>query len=143
MTPSSTSYPAAGHTTDLGLLCNSVSSAIREGIYAKSVAEIIRSDLKSREQMPSRALIAKRLDLRSHTSCRRLEQEGKTLSDIRRLTRRDLALQFLSKTNDTVEHIAFRLGYSEASAFIRAFQDCTTMTPLAYRKTARSSSSKA
>ena len=49
-------------------------------------------------------------------------------------TRRDMAILFINRNEQSMEEIAFRLGFSEASTFIRAFKKWTVLTPLAYRK---------
>jgi AraC-like DNA-binding protein len=56
-------------------------------------------------------------------------------------TRRRFALSHLSDRKNTLSEIAFLLGYSEASAFNRAFKRWTGMTPLACRYQAASSGS--
>ncbi|MEY8842002.1 helix-turn-helix domain-containing protein, partial [Cribrihabitans sp. XS_ASV171] len=68
-----------------------------------------------------------------HTLRRRLKREGVDYSDIRKQVRRDMALRLLTTTGDSVEQVAARTGFSEASAFVRAFRGWTGLTPRAYR----------
>ena len=49
-------------------------------------------------------------------------------------TRRRFAATYLRDANHTVTEIAFLLGYSEVSAFDRAFKRWTGSTPSNYRK---------
>jgi AraC-like DNA-binding protein len=49
-------------------------------------------------------------------------------------TRRHFALSYLKDRRNTLTEIAFLLGYSEASAFTRAFKRWPGVTPLAYRR---------
>ena len=51
-------------------------------------------------------------------------------------TRRRFAVNYLRDRRNTLSEIAFLLGYSEASAFSRAFKRWTGVTPLAYRRQA-------
>jgi AraC-like DNA-binding protein len=48
--------------------------------------------------------------------------------------RRDTALHFLGKQGLSIEEISHRAGFSESSAFIRAFKGWTGVTPYTYRK---------
>ena len=72
--------------------------------------------------------------LSTQTLRRRLANEGTTFKAIKEEVRRDLAIAMIEQQRDSVEEIAFKLGYSEASPFIRAFGKWTGMTPLVYRK---------
>ena len=60
--------------------------------------------------------------------------EGTTFKDIKNQVRRDTALHFLGKQGLSIEEIAHRAGFSESSAFIRAFKGWTGVTPYTYRK---------
>lgn len=64
---------------------------------------------------------------------RSLRKEGTTFEQLKIQTRRDLSITLLTQTSDSIETIASRVGYSEASAFIRAFREWTSMTPRNYR----------
>ena len=72
---------------------------------------------------------------------RRLKREGYSFQKLKDETRRDMAIFFIDRKEKSIEDIAFRLGFSEASTFIRAFKKWTGLTPLAYRKLSRSTSS--
>ena len=64
----------------------------------------------------------------------RLTAEGTTFKEIKNQLRRDTALHFLGKQGLSIEEIAHRAGFSESSAFIRAFKGWTGVTPYTYRK---------
>lgn len=78
--------------------------------------------------------VAATLDTPSHTLRRRLADEGQSYSDLKREVKRDLAIHYLSSRDISVEEVAFKTGFSEASAFIRAFKQWTGVTPYTYRK---------
>jgi len=77
---------------------------------------------------------AEHIDLTEQTLRRYLNKEGYTFQQLKDDTRRDIAINFIEKKEHSIEEIAFRLGFSEASTFIRAFKKWTGLTPLAYRK---------
>lgn len=84
--------------------------------------------------MPELPDVAAALELHPQTLRRRLAAEGNTFKQIKSDIRRDTALHFLGKRTLSVEEVAHRAGFSEASAFIRAFKGWTGLTPYAYRK---------
>ncbi|MBL8914138.1 MAG: AraC family transcriptional regulator [Archangium sp.] len=78
--------------------------------------------------------VAKRLQLSSRTLQRRLQDEGTSfdaqLDDIRR----QLALQHLAERDTSQAELAFLLGFSDVSAFHRAFRRWTGVAPGAWAK---------
>lgn len=89
---------------------------------------------KNMEQMPELDDVSRALDLHPQTLRRRLASEGSSFSEIKSQLRRDVALHFLGKRGISIEEIAHRAGFSESSAFIRAFKGWTGVTPYTYRK---------
>jgi AraC-like DNA-binding protein len=65
---------------------------------------------------------------------RRLSEEGTTYRDLVEGLRRGLAEQFLVEPRVAIAEVAFLLGFSEASAFHRAFKRWTGKTPTDYRR---------
>ena len=74
------------------------------------------------------------LGLSPRTLHRRLQDEGANFRAIKDALRRDLALARLAKQGESVARVAADLGYSEPSAFFRAFQGWTGEAPSAWRK---------
>lgn len=74
------------------------------------------------------------LGLSQQTLRRRLGASGYSFQKLKEDTRRDIAILYLKESEYSIEEIAFRLGFSEACTFIRAFKKWTGLTPLAYRK---------
>ena len=99
--------------------------------WTSQVRELIRKDLT---QMPELNAIAAQLELHPQTLRRRLAAEGTTFKDIKNRLRRDVALHYLGRRGLSIEDIAHRAGFSESSAFIRAFKAWTGVTPYSYRK---------
>jgi AraC-like DNA-binding protein len=81
--------------------------------------------------------VSRRLNMSSRTVERRLHEEGSSLRAIKDALRRDIALSRLEKSDQSVAHLAAALGYSDTSAFFRAFTAWTGMSPTAYRSRTR------
>jgi len=77
--------------------------------------------------------VAERLFTSPQTLRRRLRDEGNSWQDIKDSVRRDMAVYQLKKQETPVAEIAERLGFSEPSAFNRAFKKWTGLAPGAYR----------
>lgn len=90
------------------------------------------SESGSRGRFASAATIAARLSISEPHLRRLLRQEGTTINQLREEVLRDKAIAALMR-GDSVEHISDRLGFSEPSAFRRAFKRWTGRPPGAYR----------
>lgn len=82
----------------------------------------------------SLADIAHALHLSPRTLHRRLENEGASFQAIKDALRRDLAIERLGKTRQTLTTIASELGFADTAAFYRAFVRWTGQAPAHYRK---------
>ncbi|MEH6518344.1 MAG: AraC family transcriptional regulator [Halioglobus sp.] len=99
--------------------------------WTTRVTEKVRHNLID---MPELIAVADALEIHPQTLRRRLSAEGITFKEIKNQLRRDTALHLLGKHGLSIEEIAHRSGFSEASAFIRAFKGWTGVTPYTYRK---------
>jgi AraC-like DNA-binding protein len=99
--------------------------------WTSRVRDIARRQLRD---MPELNDVASALEVHPQTLRRRLAGEGTTFKDIKNQVRRDTALHFLGKQGISIEEISHRAGFSESSAFIRAFKGWTGVTPYTYRK---------
>lgn len=79
------------------------------------------------------AEVAGRLNISTDTLRRRLKEEGNSYAEIKERLRRNAALFWLTSTQMPINSIALRLGFSEPSAFNRAFKNWTGVTPGQYR----------
>jgi AraC-like DNA-binding protein len=77
--------------------------------------------------------IAKRLTVSAQHLRRLLREEGTSFREIREEILRDDAIASLVRGTETVEELSDRLGFSEPSAFRRAFRRWTGSPPGAYR----------
>ena len=77
--------------------------------------------------------LAPRLRMCSPTLHRSLEEEGTTFRRVLTEVRHELAVRHLVERRLAIGEIAFLLGFSEVSAFHRAFKHSTGHAPHAYR----------
>lgn len=77
--------------------------------------------------------IAIELNISRRTLQRRLTEEGSSLRVIKDAIRRSAALARLERTDQTISQIAEELGYSDSTAFYRAFKGWMTEAPREYR----------
>ena len=110
----------------------------RDREMALAVREYLGASL---EDAPGFAEVAGALHLSTRSLHRRLAEEGTSFRQVRERLRRDQALQRLENTKQGVAEIAAALGYSEPSAFFRAFVAWTGVSPTQYRSAARAGSS--
>jgi AraC-like DNA-binding protein len=99
--------------------------------WTSRVRHIVRRQLRD---IPELNDVATALGVHPQTLRRRLAAEGTSFKDIKNQVRRDTALHFLGKQGLGIEEISHRAGFSESSAFIRAFKGWTGVTPYTYRK---------
>ncbi len=85
------------------------------------------------EGLPTLAEIAARLGLSARTLQRRLSDQGLSFQALVDDSRRQLAERMLRETKYTLCDIAFLTGFSEQSAFTRAFKRWQGMTLRSYR----------
>jgi AraC-like DNA-binding protein len=85
----------------------------------------------------SAKVIATRLDTTPRTLTRRLSAEGTSYQEIRDAVRRRMAESYLRLGRMSVTDIALSLGFSDPTAFSRAFRRWTGVSPIQYRDSAR------
>ena len=89
------------------------------------------------EGVPKMADIARRLGLSARSFHRRLAEQGLSFQTLTEETRREIATSMLQEERYALSEIAFLTGYSEQSAFNRAFKRWMGVTPAIYRKSLR------
>ncbi|MFT7772195.1 AraC family transcriptional regulator [Roseateles sp.] len=78
--------------------------------------------------------VARKLAMPTRTLQRRLAEEGLQFGELVDHTRRELAAQYLGDRRLSLTDAAFLLGYSDLTAFHRAFRRWFNQTPLEYRR---------
>lgn len=76
--------------------------------------------------------VAREIAMSRQTLYRRLKDEGVTFAKVHDDLRQRMALEYLEGQKVTVNETAYLLGFSEASAFVRAFKRWTGQSPTAY-----------
>ncbi|HVK77274.1 MAG TPA: helix-turn-helix transcriptional regulator [Kofleriaceae bacterium] len=79
-------------------------------------------------------VVARRLGMSERTLQRRLKDEGTTFAVLVDEVRTDLARMYLADDRLAVYEVAFLLGFSEPSAFNRAFKRWLGTSPREYRQ---------
>ncbi|PHR91782.1 MAG: hypothetical protein COA69_11430 [Robiginitomaculum sp.] len=100
--------------------------------YQERVGQYIRTVLA--QTTPSLADTATRLGLSERSLRRKLHQENTSFRKILEHTRRDLCEQYMAENKLSFTKISEHLGYSEQSAFNRAFKAWHGQTPKAYAR---------
>jgi AraC-like DNA-binding protein len=103
--------------------------------YGTSLADQIRHMVTPgrSEQLPGMDDVAARLAMSPQTVRRKLREENTSLREIRDAVLRDAAIASLAKGDETIAALAERLGFSEPSAFTRAFRRWTGSAPRSYQ----------
>ncbi|MCF8146858.1 MAG: helix-turn-helix transcriptional regulator [Deltaproteobacteria bacterium] len=80
--------------------------------------------------------ISKELHLSSRTVYRKLREENVSYKTLLNETRKQLAQAYLEETKFSINEISYLLGFSETSAFHRAFKRWFGVNPSQYRRSA-------
>jgi AraC-like DNA-binding protein len=99
--------------------------------YAQKVGQAISQNLQG--DVPSLGAIAHTLALSPRQLQRELKAENTSYQTLLDDIRRELALRHMQNPDVSIHGMAFLLGFSEPSAFHRAFKRWTGQTPRSYR----------
>ncbi|AKH70377.1 DNA-binding domain-containing protein, AraC-type [Spongiibacter sp. IMCC21906] len=86
------------------------------------------------DQNPSVNDIAQNLGVHPHTLRSHLRREGVQFKDIKDQLRCEIAIDLLRKQGCSVAETAIKIGFSETSAFTRAFKKWMGVTPIMYKQ---------
>ncbi|MEV0257646.1 AraC family transcriptional regulator [Streptomyces sp. NPDC050732] len=100
---------------------------------AEQVRRVLARALRTSPRLPSLGEIAARLAVSPATLRRRLAEESTSYQQLKDAVRRDAAIAGLVEGREPIAELAARLGFSEDTAFHRAFRRWTGTTPGAYR----------
>ena len=114
-----------------GLLARPLADTTAADQVRRMVELAIRASHPSR--IPSGDEVATRLSISQQTLRRRLAADGTSLREVRDRVLRDAAITSLVEGDEAIGELAVRLGFSEPSAFTRAFRRWTGNPPSTYR----------
>ena len=97
------------------------------------VRTFLERQLMREKKLPSIEETSEHLMLHPQTLRRKLIKENSNFSDIKTETRRDLAIRMVHEGKLKMSDISEHLGFSEPSAFVRAFKLWTGLTPKNYQ----------
>ena len=104
---------------------------IKKGDIVQQIQSVIIDNLPSGKVTDN--LIAKELNLSERSLQRKLKEHGTTFRTVLDDVREMAAIQYIKNPVNTMSDIAFLLGFSEQSAFSRAFKKWTGTSPMKYR----------
>ncbi len=96
-----------------------------------TIREIVAHELQ--KGVPSLGAVARRMATSERTLRRRLEENGTSFRALLDGTRAELARKYVRDRRLPLSEVAFMLGFSEPSAFHRAFKRWTDTTPALWR----------
>ena len=92
--------------------------------------EIIR---QTTDTAPNIHMVSSSMGMSERTLRRHLSNEGLSFQEVKNMARKKRAQYYLANSSLSLTDIAFELGFSELSAFSRAFRHWVGETPQAYR----------
>ena len=104
----------------------------REDDFLSSIRKAVAETMRDGD--PKLAKVAKKIALGPRTVQRRLKEHGLDFKQLVEDTRQRFAVSYLKDSKNSLSEVAFLLGYSEVSAFNRAFKRWTRSTPLDYQR---------
>ncbi len=134
--PASCALPVVAADPALGELVMAHARALLERLpeddsWTARVQRILAAELP--RTMLSVDDVASAASVTRRTLQRRLSEEGTSFEEVADGLRRNLAERYLREQRVSVQETAFLLGYSEVSAFHRAFQRWTGVSPARFR----------
>jgi AraC-like DNA-binding protein len=109
---------------------------IKKGDIVQQIQSVIIENLPSGKVTDN--LIARELNLSERSLQRKLKEKGTTFRNELDNVREMAAIQYIRNPVNTMSDIAFLLGFSEQSAFSRAFKKWTGTSPMKYRNSLKS-----
>ncbi len=101
--------------------------------FTTRLAQILDDAIARSAELPAGEELAEALRCSSATLHRRLRSEGTTLQAIKDDRRRDWAIELLRRRANSISEISVRVGFSDETAFRRAFHRWTGKPPSAFR----------
>lgn len=106
----------------------------------ETFASIVRNQIKLNLSTtpPSLSEIARLFGISESQFQHELNSHGLSFQDLLRAARQELSLHYIKDSDMPLTEVALLIGYSELSAFSRAFRNWTGMSPQRYRRAHKS-----
>lgn len=78
--------------------------------------------------------IAENLNISTRTLRRQLKQKNTSFSELLEEIKKDKAIKQIRETQQSLQGVAYELGYNDYNSFLRAFKKWTNRTPRSYRE---------
>jgi len=105
---------------------------IQPNKIASDIEKLIQDALPN--GIPSIDNVSQHIGMSSRTLTRRLSESGTTFRDLIKNTQEGISKNLLLNSTRSIGEIAFQTGFSEQSAFNRAFKRWTSQSPVEFRK---------
>jgi AraC-like DNA-binding protein len=105
-----------------------------DGLVQRVRASLIES---LKDGPPSASAVAASMGVTRRTLTRHLAELGTSFSNLLDDVRKRAATHYVTASDHTLLDIAFLVGFSESSAFVRAFKRWHGVAPMAYRRAHR------
>ncbi len=125
---------------------NPLLAQIHDQLMVKYLAKLNSDDIVQQvkatiiELLPNGTIsdekVAKELYTSNRTLQRKLEVKGTTFKEILTEVRKEMAIKYIHDNQLTLTELSFQLGFSEMSAFSRAFKHWTGQSPREFRQSA-------
>jgi AraC-like DNA-binding protein len=127
--------PIRKSDAELNLVLNSHAQSMLTQQTFNSPMEVIKDYIVKTlpDHVPEIDEVSEYLGLSVRSTQRKLQDYGTSFSQVLDAIRKELALTYLRQTHNSVLYVSERLGFSEQSAFQRAFKRWTGTTPRRYR----------
>ncbi len=127
--------PVSGGNVELARFNDQITEDYLAALEPSTVTRTVRDLLM--QLLPSGDATQDRIASRLHRSCsslqRDLRAEGTSFRDVREETRRQLATEYVQRSDISLQEVAFLLGFSDQSNFSRAFRRWTGASPKDWR----------
>lgn len=109
---------------------------LRARVADRSLVTIVRGVVADTlaDGQPSKSDVARRLGMSERTLHRRLADDGANFQTLVTEARRDAAESLLGSGGHSLADVAFLTGFSDQTAFTRAFKRWTGLTPAEFRR---------
>jgi AraC-like DNA-binding protein len=117
------------------ILCTALDNYFSYKSHPNNIIDIVRREIliQNNHSVANISTVSKGLNIAERTLCRRLSELNITFKEIKKRTILERSKYYLEHTSMTTAEITYELGYSDTSAFCRAFKLFYNKSPQKYR----------